>query len=118
MPGAGAQAVSSAVAGLVEVSKRFGSIVALDGVSLDLEEGAVHAVVGENGAGKSTLVNILSGVLPPDTGTVTLAGTEVRFRSPSDAMRARISTIYQERALVPQLTLEENILLGRESTRL
>jgi ABC-type sugar transport system ATPase subunit len=110
--------VSSAIAGLLEVSKRFGPIVALDGVSLDLEQGTVHAVVGENGAGKSTLVNILSGVLPPDTGTVTLAGTEVRFRSPSDAMRAGISTIYQERALVPQLTLGENILLGRERTRL
>jgi len=66
--------VSRAIAGLVDVTKRFGSIVALEGVTLDLEEGAVHAVVGENGAGKSTLVNILSGVLQPDAGTVTLAG--------------------------------------------
>jgi ribose transport system ATP-binding protein len=110
--------VSSAIAGLAGVSKRFGSIVALDGVTLDLDEGAVHAVVGENGAGKSTLVNILSGVLQPDAGTVTLAGAEVKFRTPSDAMREGISTIYQERALVQQLTVRENILLGRESTRL
>lgn len=110
--------MSRAIAGLADVSKRFGSIVALDGVTLDLEEGAVHAVVGENGAGKSTLVNILSGVLQPDAGTVTLAGAETKLRTPSDAMQEGISTIYQERALVPQLTVRENILLGRESTRL
>lgn len=110
--------MSKAIAGLLDVTKRFGSIVALDGVTLELEEGAVHAVVGENGAGKSTLVNVLSGVLQPDSGTVTLAGAEARFRAPSDAMRAGISTVYQGRALVPQLTVGENILLGRENTRL
>ena len=110
--------MSRAIAGLVDVTKRFGSIVALEGVTLDLEEGAVHAVVGENGAGKSTLVNILSGVLQPDAGAVTLAGAEAKFKAPADAMRAGISTIYQERALVSQLTVGANILLGRESTRL
>jgi ABC-type sugar transport system ATPase subunit len=110
--------VSNAVFGLCEVTKRFGPIVALDGVTMELDRGAVHAVVGENGAGKSTLVNILSGVLLPDSGTVTLAGSLARFRAPSDAMTAGISTIYQERALVPQLTVGENIVLGHESTRL
>jgi ribose transport system ATP-binding protein len=110
--------VSSAVVGLHEVTKRFGPIVALDRVTMALDRGVVHAVVGENGAGKSTLVNILSGVLLPDSGTVTLAGSRAKLRAPSDAMRAGISTIYQERALVPQLTVGENIVLGRESTSL
>jgi ABC-type sugar transport system ATPase subunit len=110
--------VSNDVAGLLEVTKRFGSIVALDEVTIELAEGAVHAVVGENGAGKSTLVNMLSGVLQPDGGTVTLDGAPVKFRAPSDAMRAGISTIYQERALVPQLSVAENIVLGHEATRL
>ena len=107
----------SAVAGLHDVSKRFGSIAALDGVTVELTGGAVHAIVGENGAGKSTMVNILSGVLSPDSGTVMLAGAPAKFRAPSDAMRAGISTIYQERALVPQLTVGENIVLGHERSR-
>ena len=108
--------MSNAVVGLREVTKRFGPIVALDGVTMALDGGIVHAVVGENGAGKSTLVNILSGVLTPDSGTVMLDGALARFRAPSDAMRAGISTIYQERALVPQLTVGENIVLGHETT--
>jgi ribose transport system ATP-binding protein len=117
MLGEGRRPVSSAVAGLVGVTRRFGPIVALHDVTIDLENGAVHAVVGENGAGKSTLVNILSGVLEPDSGTVMLAGEAVRFKAPSDAMSAGISTIYQERALVPQLTVGENVVLGHETTR-
>ncbi len=107
----------NSVAGLLDVSKRFGSIAALDGVTVELTGGAVHAIVGENGAGKSTMVNILSGVLSPDSGTVTLDGAPAKFRTPSDAMRAGISTIYQERALVPQLTVGENIVLGHERSR-
>ena len=110
--------MSNAVVGLREITKRFGPIVALDRVTMAFDGGVVHAVVGENGAGKSTLVNILSGVLSPDAGTVTLAGSTAKFRAPSDAMRAGISTIYQERALVPQLTVGENIVLGREGTSL
>ena len=107
----------SAVAGLLDVSKSFGSIAALDGVTVELTGGAVHAIVGENGAGKSTMVNILSGVLSPDSGNVMLAGVPVKFRAPSDAMRAGIATIYQERALVQQLTVGENIVLGHERSR-
>jgi ribose transport system ATP-binding protein len=110
--------VPSAVAGLLDVSKWFGSIVALDRVTVELTGGAVHAIVGENGAGKSTMVNILSGVLSPDSGNVTLAGAPVKFKAPSDAMRAGIATIYQERALVRQLTVGENIVLGHERSRL
>jgi ABC-type sugar transport system ATPase subunit len=110
--------VPKAVAGLLDVSKSFGSIAALDGVTVELTGGAVHAIVGENGAGKSTMVNILSGVHSPDSGNVMLAGAPVKFRAPSDAMRAGIATIYQERALVQQLTVGENIVLGHERSRL
>jgi ribose transport system ATP-binding protein len=109
--------VPDAVAGLLDVSKRFGPIAALDGVTVDLTGGAVHAIVGENGAGKSTMVNILSGVISPDSGTVVLDGAPAKFRTPSVAMRAGIATIYQERALVPQLTVGENIVLGHERSR-
>jgi ABC-type sugar transport system ATPase subunit len=109
--------VPSAVAGLLDVSKSFGSIAALDGVTVELTGGAVHAIVGENGAGKSTMVNILSGVLSPDSGNVMLTGAPEKFRAPSDAMRAGFATIYQERALVQQLTVGENIVLGHERSR-
>jgi ABC-type sugar transport system ATPase subunit len=107
----------TSVTGLRGVTKRFGSIVALDDVTIDLAGGRVHAIVGENGAGKSTVVNILSGVFQPDAGSVTLGGIPTRFGAPSVAMRAGISTIYQERAIVSKLTVGENIVLGHESTR-
>src|SRR5207249_7878358 len=94
----------------------FGPITAVDSISLTLEPGQVHAIVGENGAGKSTLVNILSGALEPDQGSVVVDGVPSRFRSPADALRTGVATIYQERALVPHLTIGENILLGREPT--
>jgi ABC-type sugar transport system ATPase subunit len=103
---------------LDSVTKRFGPIVAVHNVSLDLPPGEVHAIVGENGAGKSTLVNILSGALEPDSGTVLVNGIPARFKSPSSAIGAGVATIYQERALVPHLTIAENIVLGQEPTRL
>ena len=107
----------SAIAGLQAVTKRFGSTVALDDVSLQLAGGTVHALVGENGAGKSTIVNILSGVLQPDVGSVTIDGEPTRLIAPSAAMHRGIATIYQERALVSKLSVAENIALGREVTR-
>ncbi len=107
----------NAVTGLRGVSKRFGPVVALDDVTIELARGTIHALVGENGAGKSTIVNILSGVLEPDAGSVMLDGAPTRFATPSVAMRSGIATIYQERALVSKLTVGENIVLGHESTR-
>jgi ABC-type sugar transport system ATPase subunit len=103
--------------GVSSVTKRFGPITAVNSVSLNLEPGQVHAVVGENGAGKTTLVNILSGAVEPDHGSVVVDGAAVRFKSPADALRTGVATIYQERALVPHLTIGENIVLGREPTR-
>ena len=96
------------------VTKRFGGTVALDGVSFSIQEGEIHALIGENGAGKSTLMKILSGVLPKDSGGIFVGGSEKVFRSAVDAQREGISTVYQEPHLVPHMTVAENVFLGRE----
>jgi ribose transport system ATP-binding protein len=110
--------VVKGVAGLHEVTKCFGPIVAVDNVTLELAAGTIHALVGENGAGKSTIVNILSGVLQPDSGSVLLDGQPEGLHTPASALRSGIATIYQERALVPTLSIAENIVLGHEPTQL
>ncbi|MBS1705281.1 MAG: sugar ABC transporter ATP-binding protein [Armatimonadetes bacterium] len=96
------------------LEKRFPGTVALDHVDFDLYEGEVHALMGENGAGKSTLIKALTGVHPPDSGTMSLQGKLILPQSPEDAVRHGISTVYQEVNLVPNLTVMENLLLGRE----
>jgi ribose transport system ATP-binding protein len=98
------------------MSKRFGPIVALDDVSMDLHAGEVHALVGENGAGKSTLIKVMTGVHQPDAGELVFGGEVVRFARPRDAQVAGVSTIYQEINLVPQLSVARNLFLGREPT--
>lgn len=92
--------------------KRFGSTIALDGVSLSVNAGEIHAVLGENGAGKSTLMNILYGLLQPEGGEMRLAGKLFRPASPADAIRAGIGMIHQHFMLVPDFTVMENFLLG------
>ena len=99
---------------LEEVSKHYGGVVALDSVSLTVARGSVHAVVGENGAGKSTLGKIVAGVITPDGGAILLNGEAASFRSPREALDAGIAAIAQEPALVPQLTVAENVFLARE----
>ncbi len=96
------------------VRKRFGGVVALDGVTLEVERGEVHALVGENGAGKSTLMKVLSGALRPDAGEMTLGGVPFRPTGPLDARRAGVAMIYQELNLALDLTVEQNVMLGRE----
>ncbi|MGY3334274.1 monosaccharide-transporting ATPase [Streptomyces filamentosus] len=100
------------------VRKAFPGVLALDGVDLRLFPGEVHALMGENGAGKSTLIKVLTGVHPPDAGTVTVDGTPRRFAEPLDAQHAGISTVYQEVNLCPNLSVAENVLIGREPRRL
>ncbi|WP_119388276.1 sugar ABC transporter ATP-binding protein [Taklimakanibacter lacteus] len=107
------------MASLVEmsdISKTFGGSVALKGVSLELMPGTVHALMGENGAGKSTLMKILAGVHQPDEGEIRLKGETVAFARPKDAIAAGISTVFQELSLLPNLTIAENMFLGREPT--
>ena len=96
---------------------RFGADAAIDGVDFRLFPGEVHSLMGENGAGKSTLIKAITGALPLDAGVLTLAGEVVRFGSPHDAQRAGISTVYQEIDLLPNVSVAENIALGREPRR-
>lgn len=99
------------------ITKTFPGVRALDAVGLTLEQGEVHAIVGENGAGKSTLIKILAGVHRPDAGTITIDGNVRQFDKPLDALEAGIAVIYQEFNLVPALTVRENMMLGHEQTR-
>ena len=100
------------------ISKRFGAVVALRGVDMHLNRGEVLGLVGDNGAGKSTLVKILCGFQRPDSGRIFVEGQEVNFHSVKDARSAGIETVYQDLALVPQLTVYENLFLNREMTSL
>ena len=99
------------------IRKHFGPTVALDGVGFTLQDGEVHALIGENGAGKSTLMNVLAGALPADEGRMELAGAPYRPASPHDASRSGVALIHQELSLCPHLTVAENVLLGREPSR-
>ncbi|MEW6112710.1 MAG: ATP-binding cassette domain-containing protein, partial [Thermodesulfobacteriota bacterium] len=96
------------------ISKSFGSIKALDDVTLRVVQGTVHALVGENGAGKSTLMKILSGVHQPDSGTIVRAGKTCTWKHPSESLAAGVAMIYQELSLAPDLTIAENVWLGIE----
>ena len=99
------------------VSKTFGGTRALDDVSIAVARGTVHAFIGENGAGKSTLGRIVAGVLAPDAGTLVLAGVPVNFASPRAALDRGVALVAQELALVPRLTVAENVFLGVEPSR-
>jgi simple sugar transport system ATP-binding protein len=99
-----------------DVGKYYGSVVALEGVSMGVRAGEVVGLVGDNGAGKSTLVKILSGVHQPDTGTVLLDGLQRHWRSTHEVLDAGIETLYQDSGLAPNLTVSANVFLGREVT--
>ncbi|MFC1418044.1 sugar ABC transporter ATP-binding protein [Streptacidiphilus cavernicola] len=105
------------VLALEGVSKSFGAVRALRGVSLALYAGEAHALAGENGAGKSTLIKALAGVHRPDEGTVMLDGEPVVFHGPADARDAGVAVIYQEPTLFPDLSVAENIFMGRQPRR-
>ena len=101
-----------------QISKRFPGVKALDGVDFAARAGQVHGLLGENGAGKSTLLKILGGQYRPDGGRLLLNGAECHFRSAGDAIAAGIAVIHQELQYVPELTVAENVLLGRLPTRM
>jgi rhamnose transport system ATP-binding protein len=97
------------------VSKRFGGTLALDGVSVSIERGTVHALVGENGAGKTTLGRVLAGAVRPDGGTVALRGEEIAIRTPREAHAHGIAMIAQELAIAPDVSVLDNVFLGVEA---
>jgi galactofuranose transport system ATP-binding protein len=99
------------------IRKTFPGVVALDGVDVRLRAGEVHALMGENGAGKSTLIKVLTGVFAIDGGSIALDGAPLRVGSPLEAQNAGISTVYQEVNLCPNLSVAENVLIGREPRR-
>jgi len=97
---------------IAELSKSFGPTHALRSVSIDLEAGSVHTILGENGSGKSTLIKALSGVVAPDAGSIAIDGTEVRLASPRDAQALGIHTVFQEILTAPNRSLVDNVHLG------
>ncbi|OCX64536.1 ABC transporter [Thioclava sp. SK-1] len=109
--------VSAARLHLTDVTKSYGPIQVLHGVSLTVAPGEVHGLLGENGAGKSTLLNVLCGVVPPDGGQITVDGTAVTIARPKDAAKAGIAMIHQELQQVPELTVAQNIFLGASLRR-
>jgi simple sugar transport system ATP-binding protein len=99
---------------LENISKFFGTVIALNGVTLRLKQGEVHCLLGDNGAGKSTLIKTLAGVHRPDNGEYRFEGQAVRFASPKNALDAGIATVYQDLALVPMMSVARNFFMGRE----
>jgi ABC-type sugar transport system ATPase subunit len=99
------------------ITKRFGALQALADVDVDIHAGEVLAILGDNGAGKSTFIKILSGAYEPSAGTLLIDGAPVRFASPQDAADVGIATIFQELALSENLSIAENVFLGRELVR-
>ena len=99
------------------VTKRYGALVANDGIDLTVEPGQIHALLGENGAGKTTLMNVLYGLTQPDEGQILADGQPVTLRSPKDAIKAGFGMVHQHFMLVPVFTVAENVTLGAERTR-
>jgi fructose transport system ATP-binding protein len=97
--------------------KRYGQVTAIDGADFELRAGEIMAVIGDNGAGKSSLIKCLAGATIPDAGEIYLDGARVHFKSPIDARRAGIETVYQDLAVAPAMTIAENLFLGREIRR-
>src|SRR5215216_4950720 len=103
--------------GVRRLHKRYGGVVALQDVSLEVGRAEIHALVGENGAGKSTLVKIMTGAEVPDAGEVEILGETVAALTPEKSRERGIGAVYQEPSLVPELTVLENVFLGRELRR-
>ena len=102
---------------LTNIYKSFGSVRALNDVSILTEPGKIHCLLGDNGAGKSTLVNIISGVLTADSGEYSVNGKKVNFSTPKQALNAGISTVYQNLAIIPMLSIYRNFYLGNEPVK-
>src|SRR5215831_6362744 len=106
----------AAIIELKDVTKSFGRVNALCGISVKIDGGEVMCLLGDNGAGKSTLIKILSGVHQPTRGRFLFEGREVHFASPRDALDLGIATVYQDLAMIPLLSISRNFFLGSEPT--
>jgi simple sugar transport system ATP-binding protein len=115
-PAAAARASDTPLLEARNISKYFGAVVALEGVSLAVRAGEINCLLGDNGAGKSTLIKTLSGVHPPDEGTLAIDGEPVTFTSPRDALNAGIATVYQDLSVMPLMSISRNFFLGNEPT--
>src|SRR4051812_20224701 len=100
-----------------DISKQFGSVIALSGVSMSVWPGEVHCLLGDNGAGKSTLIKTLSGVHPPSDGQILIEGQPIHFASPRDALDRGIATVFQDLAMIPLMSITRNFFMGREPTK-
>jgi ABC-type sugar transport system ATPase subunit len=110
----GAMVDSDTIVSMEDLTKKFGSIVALENVDLHLRKGEILGLAGDNGAGKSTLIKCLSGAIQPDNGTIKIRGEEVTLQNPRQAQRYGVETTFQDLALVEELSVPQNIFLGRE----
>src|SRR5438045_9796458 len=117
-PAATARTSAPPLLSLRGVTKRFGGVVALDGVDFDLRAGEIHALLGENGAGKSTLIKVLGGIVRPDAGAIEIEGCLVEARDVADADGLGIRLLHQALSLAPSLSVPDNLLLARGPTRL
>jgi simple sugar transport system ATP-binding protein len=102
------------IVSMTEITKHFGPVIALNGVSFDIRPGECHCLLGDNGAGKSTFIKTMSGVHKPTSGKIMFEGREMNFSSPRDAMEAGIATVYQDLAMIPLMSVTRNFWMGRE----
>ncbi|CTQ54949.1 Galactose/methyl galactoside import ATP-binding protein MglA [Roseibium album] len=106
--------MSTSLIELVDIEKHFGPVIALNGVSVSVNPGECHCLLGDNGAGKSTFIKTMSGVHKPTKGKILIEGKEIAFDSPRDAMTAGIATVYQDLAMIPLMSVTRNFWMGRE----
>ncbi len=102
---------------MIDIEKHFGSVIALAGVSVDIQAGECHCLLGDNGAGKSTFIKIMSGVFRPSAGEIRLQGKPVDFTSPRDAMSHGIATVHQDLAMIPLMSVARNFFMGNEPVK-
>lgn len=109
--------MSAPLVEMKKIEKHFGAVIALGGVSFDVNAGEVHCLLGDNGAGKSTFIKTMSGVHKPSKGKVFIEGEEMGFNSPRDAMEAGIATVYQDLAMIPLMSVTRNFWMGNEPVK-
>ena len=106
--------MSDPIIKMVDIEKHFGSVIALAGVSFDVNAGECHCLLGDNGAGKSTFIKTMSGVHEPSAGQIFFEGNPMQFADPRDAITAGIATVYQDLAMIPLMSVSRNFFMGND----